>query len=181
MLLGSIKIALYEQSSPDKSKLYVSVSSQFGFYLLQSHINTLTTNTATINDYGFLLDGSNNNQLYDNILIDNDFYDLYEANCLSNDIRHNNPLPPPETITESITETEPASTITTIVPDTTTNTVIITSINTGTTIETTIETSISTIISQIVESITKTTEGFSIVFITIAMLGLLIIRRKRQG
>jgi hypothetical protein len=38
----------------------------------------------------------------------------------------------------------------------------------------------TTIVSQITETITKTAEGFTLVFIAMSMLGLILIRRKRQ-
>jgi hypothetical protein len=94
------------------------------------------------------------------------------------------PDPPvPQTTTETITNTISVPTTTTeiteiTVPDTTTNTEIVT--NTATEIETTIKTTFSTIISQIVESITKTSEGFTIAFIAIGLLGVVIIKRRRQ-
>ena len=87
---------------------------------------------------------------------------------------------PPTTTTETSTITNPASTVT--VPDTTTETTADTTTKTSMTTETsiTIKTSITTIISQIVETMTKTTEGFGLVFMCLTMLGLLLIRRKKK-
>ena len=85
---------------------------------------------------------------------------------------------PPSTTTETSTATDPASTVT--VPDTTTETTTDTTTETNTETSTTIETSITTIISQIIETTTKTAEGFGLVFMSLTMIGVIFIRRKRQ-
>ena len=83
-------------------------------------------------------------------------------------------------LTITIPDPPIAETTTVTVPNTTTKTEFVTSTNTEITTSTTLETSFTTSISQIVETITKTTEGFGVVFIAISILGLIIIRRRRR-
>ncbi|MHA1983119.1 MAG: NosD domain-containing protein [Candidatus Hodarchaeales archaeon] len=147
-----------------------AISSNFSGFLLTdfSNNNTLINNTAINgNIHGFFIVNSSYNNLIDNQAISNPI-GLYEEGS-ANNINILMVIPPTSTVTEpvstitepALTVTEPASTVTTIEV----------SIST--------ETSISTLISQIVG--TKTTEGFSVIFIGISMFGLILIRRKREN
>jgi parallel beta-helix repeat protein len=179
---------LYWTTIPDIAIIQTTFSDNVTWYAMSSNAASYTIDLdETLVQSGIWISGVNityslkgfSPNIYNITLVVTDIY----GNSASHSAIITIPSPSSvitETSISTSTVTEPASTITTSVPDTITNTEFVTSTNTETTTSTTLETSFTTIISQIIETITKTTEGFGIVFISMGILSLILIRRKRK-